>query len=164
MYPTYIRPYLEFATSVWNVLSEKLIKKIESIQRRATKMVFEIRSLSYEERLNALGLTTLELRRKRTDLIQTYKIINGIDEVDIDMGTGRNLRQGGRNLINHGHQIEKEIPGSNPMRNFSLPNRTATTWNILPSEVVRSDNVDIFKKRIDEHMRSPNWRRSIYRI
>ncbi len=68
---------------------------------------------------------------------------------------GRNLRQGGRNLINHGHQIEKEIPGSNPMRNFSLPTRTATTWNILPSEVVRSDNVDIFKKRIDEHMRSP---------
>ena len=57
-------------------------------------MVFEIRSLSYEERLNALGLTTLELRRKRTDLIQIYKIINGIDEVDIDMGTGRNLRQG----------------------------------------------------------------------
>jgi len=72
---------------------------------------------------------------------------------DIDMGTGRNLRQGGRNLINHGHQIEKEIPGSNSIRNFSLPNRTATTWNILPSEVVRSDNVDIFKKRIDEHMR-----------
>jgi len=69
-----------------------------------------------------------------------------------------------RNLINHGHQIEKAIPGSNPMRNFSLPNRTATTWNILPSEVVRSDAVDIFKKRIDEHMRSPNWRRSIYRI
>jgi len=75
------------------------------------------------------------------------------------MRTGRNLRQGGRNLINHGHQIEKEIPGSNPMRNFSLQNRTATTWNILPSEVVRS-----FKKIIDEHMRSPNWRRSIYRI
>jgi hypothetical protein len=80
-----------------------------------------------------------------------------MDEVDIDMGTGRNLRQGGRNLINHGDQIEKEIPGSNPMRNFFLPNRTATTWNI-------SDTVDIFKKRIDEHMRSPNWRRSIYRI
>ncbi len=104
------------------------------------------------------------MRRKRTDLIQTYKIINGIDEVDIDMGTGRNLRQGGRNLINRRHQIENEKPGSSPMRNFSLLNRTATTWNILPSEVLRSDNVDIFKKRIDENMRSPNWRRSIYRI
>ena len=68
-----------------------------------------------------------------------------MNEVEIDMGTGRNLRQAGRNLINHGYQIEKEIPVSNPMRNFSLPNRTATTWNILPSEVVRSDTVDIFK-------------------
>ena len=62
-------------------------------------MVSEIRSLSYEGRLIALGLTTLELRRKRMDLIQTYKIINGMDEVDIDMGTGCNLRQGGRNLV-----------------------------------------------------------------
>ncbi len=33
-----------------------------------------------------------------------------MDEVDIDMGTGRILRQAGRNLINHGYQIEKEIP------------------------------------------------------
>jgi hypothetical protein len=44
-------------------------------------MVFEIRSLIYEGRLKALGLTTLELRRKRIDLIQTYKIINGMNEV-----------------------------------------------------------------------------------
>jgi len=51
------------------------------------------------------------------DLIQTYKIINGMDEVGIDMGTGRNLRQGGRNLINHGHKIEKEIPGSKTKKN-----------------------------------------------
>ena len=41
-----------------------------------------------------------------------------MDEVDIDMGTDRNLREGGRNLVNHGHQIENEIPGSNPMRNI----------------------------------------------
>ncbi len=107
-------------------------------------MVFEIRSLSYEGRLNALGLTTLELRLKRMDLIQNNKWDS---EIDIDMGTGRNLRQGGRNLINHGHQIEKEIPGSNPMTNFSLPNHIATTWNILPSEVVRSDIYMIFLRK-----------------
>jgi len=27
LYPTYIRPYLQFATSVWNVLSEKAHNK-----------------------------------------------------------------------------------------------------------------------------------------
>ena len=43
---------------------------MECIQRKATKMVLEIRSLEYEERLRVLGLTTLEDRRKRGDLIQ----------------------------------------------------------------------------------------------
>jgi hypothetical protein len=48
------------------------------------------------------------------------------------MGTGCNLMQGGRNIINHGHQTKKEITGSRPIKNFSLPNHAATTWNILP--------------------------------
>ncbi len=47
-----------------------IIKKIENIQKRATKMVIELRALSYEDRLKKLGLTTLEVRRKRCDLIQ----------------------------------------------------------------------------------------------
>jgi len=54
----------------------------------------------------------IDLERKNKKFTELFLIIiNRIDEVDIDMGTGRNLRQGGRNLINHGHQIEKEIPG-----------------------------------------------------
>ena len=58
---------------MWYVLSKEDIIKIESIQRRATKMVIELRSMEHEDRLKELGLTTLELesRRKRGDLIQT---------------------------------------------------------------------------------------------
>ena len=95
LYPTFIRPHLEFASSVWNVLSKEHIYEMECIQRKATKMVIEIRSLEYEERLRVLGLTTLEERRKRGDLIQIYKIINGIDEVEIGMGIGNNHRVAG---------------------------------------------------------------------
>lgn len=39
------------------------MKRIEGIQRRATKMVIELRHLGYEGRLAALELTTLEVRR-----------------------------------------------------------------------------------------------------
>ena len=161
LYPTFIRPHLEFASSVWNNFSKENIKKIENIQKRATKMVIELRALSYEDRLKKLGLTTLEVRRKRCDLIQIYKIKNGIEEVDIDIGGGN---QGGYQGRRHDQQITREVMGNVPMRNYSLPNRNATTWNLLPSDIVGADNVNIFKSRIDEHIRLDSLRRSVYRV
>ena len=76
------------------------------------------------------------------------------------MGIGNNFRRGGVNAgRRHGHQIEVEKKGYNPMRNNSLPNRTATTWNKLP--VVMAGSTKVFKSKIDEHLRSQSWRRSI---
>ena len=161
LYPTFVRPHLEFASSVWNSMSKADVKKIEGIQKRATKMVIELRAMEYEERLGVLGLTTLENRRKRGDLIQIYKIHKGIEKVDIGIVSGN---QGGQNGRHHNHQITRERQGNVPMRNDSLLNRNATTWNLLPSEVVEADTVNIFKTRIDKHMKSDSWRRSVYRV
>ena len=52
------------------------------MQRRATKLIPRIRNLSYSERLSVLGLTTLEERRIRGDLIQLFKIKNGFNNVN----------------------------------------------------------------------------------
>ena len=41
----------------------------------------KIKKKCYEYRLAEMELTTLETRRKRGDLIQFFKIINGIDQV-----------------------------------------------------------------------------------
>ena len=40
---------------------------LERIQRRATKMIPELRDLSYKERPKECGITTLETRRLRGD-------------------------------------------------------------------------------------------------
>lgn len=50
---------------------------MEGSQRGATIMVIEIKAYSYEDRLKGLGLITLVERRKRSDLIQIQKIVNG---------------------------------------------------------------------------------------
>ena len=45
--------------------------------------MYELQKLNnYNERLIAVGLTTLEVRRDRGDLIQTYKLIKGLEQVD----------------------------------------------------------------------------------
>jgi hypothetical protein len=108
--------------------------------------------------LIALGLTTLKVRKKRGYLIQLFKIMKKFEDVDI--GIGNNMMGGGGRR--HRFQILKERAGSYPMRRFSLPNRNATTWNILPSDVVNAETVNVFKSKLDEHMRSVAWRQSIY--
>ena len=41
-----------------------------------------LKSKTYEARLKELGLTTLEERRKRGDMITMYRIMTGMDKVD----------------------------------------------------------------------------------
>ena len=60
----------------------KDVDMLEKIQRRATKLIPELRDLTYEERLKECGLTTLETRRIRGDQIEVFKILNGYENID----------------------------------------------------------------------------------
>ena len=54
---------------------------LERIKKRATKMIPELRDLSYEERLKECGLT-LEIRRLRGEKTEVIKILNGYENID----------------------------------------------------------------------------------
>ena len=69
LYKTIVRPHLEYCTHAWNPHLRKDVDMLEKIQRRATKLIPELRDLTYEERLKECGLTTLETRRLRGDQI-----------------------------------------------------------------------------------------------
>ena len=57
---------------------KKDITSIEHVQRRATKMVPQLKDMSYTDRLKQLKMPTLRYRRIRGDMIETYKIIREI--------------------------------------------------------------------------------------
>ena len=57
-------------------------EKLERTQRRATKLVRNIKHKSYEERLFTLNLMSTLDRRDRGDMIITYNIINHRVEMD----------------------------------------------------------------------------------
>jgi len=81
LYISLVRLYLEYCIPVWNPYLVRDIKLVESVPRRATKMVQGIRHLNYD-RLNYLGLMRLEKRRVRSDLTDTFKFMQGMYNVE----------------------------------------------------------------------------------
>ena len=121
--------------------------KLESVQRRATRMIQGFRNLDYIERLRRCGLTTLKTRRIRGDMIETYKIVTGKEGLDKDTFFQQPYRSSER-----GHSL-KLYKGRCRLdvRKFFFSNRVVDEWNSLPENVVTSMSVDQFKERIDKH-------------
>ena len=78
----YMRPHLEYAIQSWSpwLIQDKEV--LEKVQKRAIRMVSNLKYKTYEERLVEANMTTLETRRFRGDLIQRYRIMTGKDDVD----------------------------------------------------------------------------------
>ena len=76
LYKTLVRPVLEYCLPVWRPYYKGDIEKIEKVQKRYTKMIKGCKGKKYEERLDKLGVMSLEDRQLRADLIQVYKILN----------------------------------------------------------------------------------------
>jgi len=79
-----VEPHLEYCCPIWNPHYIKDIILVESVQRHATKIVWGMENLHYEERLKRLGLMLLDRRRVKSDLLETFKIINGYYDFTVD--------------------------------------------------------------------------------
>ena len=60
---------------VWHFCGENNTKKMEKIQERALRFIYEQYDCNYEELLLKSGLPTLKIRRLRTMALEVFKII-----------------------------------------------------------------------------------------
>ncbi len=147
LYKSLVRPHLEYANCIWNPVHNKDIQLIEKVQRRATKSIPSLKELPYQDRLRRLGLPTLAYRRLRGDLIQVYKIMHGLNDIDkeklfhmADQETGTR---------GHPYKIHKQHTRLQ-LRKHSFSIRIVNSWNRLPDTVVSAPTMNQFKNGVDE--------------
>ena len=155
LFKTLVRPHLEYGNIVWGPFNRTDQKRIERVQRRATKLVPELRNLPYQRRLQELHLPSLYYRRRRGDMIAVYQVLHGRLDLDpqifFDTAIARDTR-------GHPWRLVKPRAVSRIRRNaFSV--RVVNDWNSLPSAVVTSDTLNQFKNRLDAH-----WTRIAFTI
>jgi hypothetical protein len=142
LYKALVRPHLEYANCVWNPVLKRDIETLERVQHRATKLVLEEKDKPYEERLKDLNLPTLVYRRKRGDMIEVFKILRGIENIDSDLLFTRASYSATR-----GHEyklFKKDVKLR--MRHHCFSQRVVNEWNNLPRAVVSAKSVNDFKK------------------
>ena len=144
LYKTMVRPHLEYANVIWSPHLKRLSQDLERVQRRATRLVPECADLPYDQRLRLLNLYSLKYRRYRGDLIQTFKIINQMDDVDPNFFYVFN---GG--ITRHAdHKIFIKRCNLN-FKKFSFSHRTARAWNGLAIGTRKAENLVSFKRLLD---------------
>ena len=143
-----VRPHLEYGNIIWGPFYKMDMARVESVQKRATKLVITLKNKSYEDRLIALDLPSLAYRRKRGDMIMMYKIVNELVCVDFNdlftsIPTSHNLRGHNKRVFKH-HATKRS-------RIDSFPQRVVNNWNTLPAYVVNASSLNVFKNKLDEH-------------
>ena len=144
LYGAMVRPLLEYAAQFWSPTKRADVERLERVQARATKLVPSIRNKGYPRRLADLGLFTLEQRRLRGQLIETFKLLRGFTGLD-----PTSLFQLSENQTrNHGFKVVPPRFNTVLYRDFPTV-KVCNLWNSLPEAVVNAPTVDTFKRRLD---------------
>ena len=148
LYKCLVRPHVEYGSPAWATKYKREKIKLQNVQRRATKLIPEIKDLSYSNRLKTLGLPTLEYRRRRADIIEVYKISQGIDKIDKNklFPKNENLQHTTRG---HNQRIFKKHSNTNVRKN-SFSQRIVDDWNRLPEDLIVCKTVHSFKCKLNE--------------
>ena len=85
LYLSIVRCHLGYATQVWSPQSIGLLKRVENVQRRATKLILKLPfrfDVTYNTRLQLTNLLPISYWHEFLDIVFFYKAVNNLVFID----------------------------------------------------------------------------------
>ena len=153
IYKSFIASNFSYCPVTWIFCGKVNSKKLEKLQERAIRFVYNDSTSSYNELLKRGNLLPLDIYRLRFLAIEMYKCVNNTNprylnqlftqkHTNYDLRDSNLLLQSSFNTYKYGY------------RSFTYYG--TKLWNMLPPELKSSKNLNIFKHNIEAWCHTPS--------
>ncbi len=142
IYNTFILSNFNYCPIVWHFCGKVCTKKIEKIQERALRFMFNDKTNSYAILLEKCGYTTLHIKRIKTIASEVFKSLNNLNPAFMNkMFDVKDVSYGLRDsqiLIQP--KFKKITYGKNTFKYYGTH-----IWNLLPNNIKICESLNTFK-------------------
>ena len=142
IYNAFILSNFNYCPVVWHFCSITNMRKLEKIQERALRLLYDDPASSYQELLTRSGHSSLHVRRLRMIAMEVYKSLNNINPEFM-----WELFQKKETEYNFRDSFKVDIPSFKTLKygKYSFSYYGAHLWNILPINIKQSLSQTNFK-------------------
>ena len=146
IYYSFIMSNFSYCPLTWHFCSEQNTSKVEKIQERALRFIYDDYTSSYNSLLDLSKLPSLKTRRMRTIALETFKIINKkcplfLQDLVVIKNNNYNFR--------YMNTAEVPRPKTTAYGKKSFRYEAAQVWNSLSNEARTMTSFDQFKNYIN---------------
>ena len=155
LYLSIIPCHLGYATQVRSPQSTGLLKRVENVQRRATKLILKLSfrcNVTYKTCLHLTNLLPISYWHEFWNIVFFHKAVNNLVFIDSEAlpatrQSTRSIRPSSSNAITY---IPKRSRTVTYQRSFFI--RACRTWNVLPAEL-RTSHISLasFKRSLFQY-------------
>ena len=145
IFRAFIVSNFNYCPLVWHLCGKRNTSKIEKLQERALRFVFNDFTSYYENMLKKAELTTLTLSRIKPLALEVYKALHGHSPPPYmkDMFTSR---QEQKHSLRNENQLNIPFSRTVGFGSHSIQFEEARVWNHLPNKIRCAENLASFKE------------------
>ena len=150
IYKALVQPHFDYCSTLWGNCGKSLQDKLQKFQPRASNVItgetYDIRSTDI---LNSLSWETLDNRRKKSNAVFMYKVLNDHAAPSLkESFCERNVMQNRYNLRNSEYDLTIPKPRTEYLKR-SFKYSGAMLWNDLSFAAKSASSLDSFKREVN---------------